>query len=52
MQSQFNESDIESIQYLKSRSDGGFDIVSKGQEDIAKITLKDGRVVWAFPTQV
>lgn len=52
MPNQFNESDIESILYLKYRPDGGFDVVNEGQEDIVKITLKNGGVIWAFPTQV
>lgn len=45
-----DERDIKEIQYLKSRGDGTFDIVPKEQADVVKITLQDGTVLWAFPT--
>lgn len=52
MPNQFDENDIEEILYLKYRPDGGFDIVPKAQATVVKIILKDGKVIWAFPTQV
>ena len=49
MPNQFSEDNIEEILYLKHRPDGGFDIVKQGQEDIIKVTFKNGQVIWAYP---
>lgn len=46
------DAEVEEIVYLKQRADGGFDIVPKEQATVVKITLKDGRIIWAFPEQV
>lgn len=43
---------VEEIVYLKPREDGGFDVVPKAQATVVKIILKNGKVIWAFPTQV